>query len=340
MTAQSPGVPVMPYRRAPRSVTRIGSCKLTACETPLWSCSGATTQTSWASSRAISSSTARPGASMPSSLVSRTRSSTLSPPRWRPGRGVPPLFGFFWGTLELDDVAVGVGDIERGAIALRTVAPPDLADRDAVPPQMRRERREVEVGDPHREVVEVACGRRFRRLWCRGGRDQIDHRRARAQLHELGLFETALDMTTQHFPVEFDRTIEIGDPQYEVVEPGDPDRASLRSFCPLQIPYVRHFRLLSPAIIHLTAIRVGRQADYCGGGWSDRDPAPRGCWLRQARLSAGSRTPSWSASIRSNCAPARRAARSSARWMYCSRVRLPERDGAGFAAVTLGWAAC
>jgi hypothetical protein len=38
MTAQSPGVPVIPKRRAPRSLTRIGRCRLTACETPLWSC--------------------------------------------------------------------------------------------------------------------------------------------------------------------------------------------------------------------------------------------------------------------------------------------------------------
>src|SRR5882757_7823037 len=77
MTAQSPGVPVIPKRRAPRSLTRIGWCRLTACETPLWSCSGATTHTSRASSMAIRSRTSRPGASMPSSLVIRMRSSTV-----------------------------------------------------------------------------------------------------------------------------------------------------------------------------------------------------------------------------------------------------------------------
>src|SRR5579862_5648369 len=43
------------------------------CEVPLWSCSGAMTQTSCASSAATASSTARPGASMPSSLVMSTR---------------------------------------------------------------------------------------------------------------------------------------------------------------------------------------------------------------------------------------------------------------------------
>src|SRR5690606_26998441 len=49
--------------------------RLMECEAPLRSCSGATTHTSLASSRATSSSTARPGASMPSSLVTNTRSS-------------------------------------------------------------------------------------------------------------------------------------------------------------------------------------------------------------------------------------------------------------------------
>ena len=51
ITAQSPGVPVTPNRRSPCGLTRSAWCRLIACDTPLWSCSGATTHTSRASSR-------------------------------------------------------------------------------------------------------------------------------------------------------------------------------------------------------------------------------------------------------------------------------------------------
>src|SRR3712207_5550475 len=62
-----------PKRRSPRRATLSGECRLMECEVPLWSCAGATIQTSRASSAATCSSTARPGASMPASLVRRTR---------------------------------------------------------------------------------------------------------------------------------------------------------------------------------------------------------------------------------------------------------------------------
>src|SRR5262245_42176559 len=96
---------------------------------------------------------------MPSSLVSSTRSSKLVVSLgdgWIAGSC--RLFGFFRGALELDDVAVGVRDVERGTVALGTIAPADLADRDAVAPQMRRQCREIKGADAHREVVEVAPG--------------------------------------------------------------------------------------------------------------------------------------------------------------------------------------
>src|SRR5262249_19693069 len=192
--------------------------------------------TSRASSHAISSSTAKPGAAMPSSLVKRTRSSTL-PSLWcGPDRECRRLLTLFRRTLELDDVAVRVVDVKRRAVALGTVTPPDFADSDAVLLQMRRQRREIEGGDAHREVVEVASWRCLRRLRGGAGRHQVDHRRTGAQLHELGFVEPALDMTAQHLSVEFDCPVKIDNPQYEVVEPGDLDRASPRSLSTLEIP--------------------------------------------------------------------------------------------------------
>src|SRR5438132_161655 len=58
-------------------------------------------------------------------------------PARRAGSGRPGLFGFFRRSLELDHVAVRIVDVKRGAVALRAVAPFDLADGDAVPLQVR-----------------------------------------------------------------------------------------------------------------------------------------------------------------------------------------------------------
>ena len=190
------------------------------------------------------------------------------------------------------------------------------------------QRREIEGADTHGKMIEVPSGLGLR---CRTGRHQIDHRGTGAQLHELGLFEPALDVTAQHLSVKPDRAIEIGDPKHQMIETRDTDRSGLRCLCPFQVRCVRHFRLRSVAASILQRFGRGRQADYCCCDAFGCDAALRGCWLRQARLSAGSTTPSWLVSIRSNCAAARPAARSSARWIYCSRVRPPVRDGAGLA---------
>src|SRR5216684_5169760 len=73
MMMQSVGVPRTAKWRGPTSRNRNGSFSDNECETPDWSSSGATTQTSSDSTRAISSTTFRPGAWMPSSLVQRIR---------------------------------------------------------------------------------------------------------------------------------------------------------------------------------------------------------------------------------------------------------------------------
>ena len=76
IATQSPGVPRTAKRRSPLRCTRSGSCRLSECDVPLWSSAGATIHTSRASCVATCSSTSRPGASNPSSLVSRTRSNS------------------------------------------------------------------------------------------------------------------------------------------------------------------------------------------------------------------------------------------------------------------------
>ena len=62
MMTQSVGVPLTAKCRAPTSRRRSGSLSESECDTPDWSLSGATIQTSSDSSRAIFSQASRPGA--------------------------------------------------------------------------------------------------------------------------------------------------------------------------------------------------------------------------------------------------------------------------------------
>ncbi len=73
MMTQSVGVPLRAKWRGPISLNRNGSLSESEWATPDWSLSGATTVTSSESSRAIDSSSFKPCAWMPSSLVSRIR---------------------------------------------------------------------------------------------------------------------------------------------------------------------------------------------------------------------------------------------------------------------------
>src|SRR5215217_1849847 len=85
MMTQSVGVPLMAKRRSSTSRRRKGSLSDSECDTPLWSVSGATIQTSSDSAAAMRSATPRPGAWMPSSLVTRMR--TIPLPLAGRGRG-------------------------------------------------------------------------------------------------------------------------------------------------------------------------------------------------------------------------------------------------------------
>ena len=73
MMTQSVGVPLIAKRRSSTLRRRSGSLSESECETPDWSNSGATTQTSSESACAMRAQTLRPSAWMPSSLVTRMR---------------------------------------------------------------------------------------------------------------------------------------------------------------------------------------------------------------------------------------------------------------------------
>ncbi|GJD76140.1 hypothetical protein CFIICLFH_4390 [Methylobacterium goesingense] len=76
MITQSDGVPFTAKRFSATWRRRKGSFSERECETPDWSVSGATTQTSSEMARAIPSRVSSPGAWMPSSLVTRMRISS------------------------------------------------------------------------------------------------------------------------------------------------------------------------------------------------------------------------------------------------------------------------
>ena len=78
MITQSLGVPLTAKRFSPAWRSLSGSFMVSECDRPLWSVSGATTQTSSEISAAIRSSAASPAAWMPSSLVSKMRMMVLS----------------------------------------------------------------------------------------------------------------------------------------------------------------------------------------------------------------------------------------------------------------------
>ena len=73
MITQSVGVPLTAKCLSATSRSRSGSLSDSECDTPDWSLSGATIQTSSDKVRAIFSQASRPGAWMPSSLVIRIR---------------------------------------------------------------------------------------------------------------------------------------------------------------------------------------------------------------------------------------------------------------------------
>src|SRR5277367_5949293 len=123
--------------------------------------------------------------------------------------------------LKLDGVAVGVGNIKGRAVAFGAITLADLAGIDAVPLQMRLERRRIEADDPHREVIHVAPGFVWRLLRRDRRRDQIDQRSAGTQLDQLWLFKPTLDVHAQHILVEGDRAIEVADPEHHMVELAD-----------------------------------------------------------------------------------------------------------------------
>src|ERR1700738_2070620 len=120
MMTQSVGVPFTAKRRASTSRRRSGRLSESEWDTPDWSVSGATTHTSSESTRAIFSSTSRPGAKMPSSLVNRMRISFFLGAWSFPKTGSHFSGSYAWGALDpLYAAHVGLEHIRhRDAAAL------------------------------------------------------------------------------------------------------------------------------------------------------------------------------------------------------------------------------
>src|SRR6185312_1100646 len=123
--------------------------------------------------------------------------------------------------LELDRVAFGVGDVNRGAQAFGAVTRLDGSGGDARIAQMPADGVQVERLDAETEVVEVpALGprRRTARAAQRPvDRHQVHQRPPRAQLHQANIVLAPLDSAAQHRAVEMQHRVQIDDAKNDMV---------------------------------------------------------------------------------------------------------------------------
>lgn len=137
-------------------------------------------------------------------------------------RGFSSLSGGFGRAFELDLVAVGIGDIDRGTVAPCPVAPADLFDVNAVGCEMGAERGFVERGDLERKMVNITAlgpGRRPARLPALSvERHEIDLRMARAKLDQADILLALVDGAAEDADIKGKAPVEIGDPEHDVID--------------------------------------------------------------------------------------------------------------------------
>src|SRR5260370_13131860 len=124
--------------------------------------------------------------------------------------------------LQLDLVAVGIVQVERGAVAVRAEAPDDATlERGAFRLELARHAREVVRADREAEVVEAAA-----RL-ALGGRDEVDQVLAEPELDERELLVHALELAAEDVLVEAPGARLVAHAQHDVVEAERLDRHGL-----------------------------------------------------------------------------------------------------------------
>ena len=132
-----------------------------------------------------------------------------------------------WWSLELDDIALGVRDIDRRALSLGAIAQDDRAGGDAVCFEMAMHAGLVKRVYPKAEMIEVPS---FLSRCCAAGfaelaiyRHEIDDRSARSQLNQADLVLASLDRASKNLAVEAKHPVDVDNAQYKVIDFADTD---------------------------------------------------------------------------------------------------------------------
>ena len=127
--------------------------------------------------------------------------------------------------LQLDGVALGIGEVDRDAVALGAEAGPDLADGDTVMLEVGDDRVLVEGFDAQAKVVHVAAlGARSSASGLAQGAmdfDQIDEQGAHAQVRHAELGAVRDVRCAEDFAVEAAHGVDIPDAQDDVINAPD-----------------------------------------------------------------------------------------------------------------------
>ncbi len=139
--------------------------------------------------------------------------------------------------LQLHSIAIRVEEVQRPAVALGAEADfrGNLRDQ-AEPLEMGDQHGLVERLDAHAEMVEVAPfptrSRTALPAERPGHRDQIEHRRAQAQMGQLQVIAPLHHHATEDIAIERDAAFQVADPQDDVIETFDDE--GLHGHSPLE----------------------------------------------------------------------------------------------------------
>src|SRR5262245_32083922 len=142
--------------------------------------------------------------------------------------------------FELDDIVLGVVNVDGRALAVGTVAGRDLADPRAVGAQVRDDRLLVERLHAQAEMVDVPAllARRGAAFPAERAVDwnEVDEGVSGAQVHKAEVIPSPLDRAAERIAVEVDHPLQLAHADDDVVDVPDPDHgargASLSSVAP------------------------------------------------------------------------------------------------------------
>lgn len=128
-------------------------------------------------------------------------------------------------TFQLDEIVLGVVDVDGYPFAFRPEAGPDLSDARRFCVEMFGNLSDVEWVHPQADVIHVArflpgCGATDSSELS-VDRYQVDHGTACPEMHEPKLGASPLHSAAQHRTIEIDHRLEIADAQDNVVDVTD-----------------------------------------------------------------------------------------------------------------------